>query len=290
MAHQQQRNRVLWGAPNHFASIPEYNSSVTLVGTDRLSILCGLLNDIHDNPTILEKWLIKYKYTIDEIKNTDWYKNIPMLLKDGHRDLIDTKLTTLAKATPDLYAELAFFDECENAAINFSAQSYDVVFDFIRRKPHFLNLKDKEHRTALRIACRHKNAEFAEMLIARGADVNTVNFAGNTIMPYLLVEFDEDDQSRKILDMLFEHGADMYAKNFNNITLMQFACYAYNYDAIQYLLSRKYNVQKDEIVGIFNRYAEMKNPNYKELYDLQNNELFIKNYDKILNLLKNLKV
>lgn len=268
---------------------PYFNPIMDLIGTDRLSILNGLLEDPYDPPSILDQWLVKYKYSLAEIKNTDWYKKIPQKIQLKQRDLIDDKINSLAYATPELETEVNFFDECEIAATTKNPEMYETISMFIDENPQFLNLKDKEHRTALRIACFHQNAELAELLIKKGADVNTVNYAGNTIMPYLLVTFEKNGNSQKILDMLFDNGANMYCRNLKNNSLMQIACHCYDYDAVEYLLSRGYKIQQDEQDNIIDYYAEAKNPYWVKPPNVDMN-LFNENYDKILNLVKDLKI
>ncbi len=272
---------------------PSMSYAIDLVGTDRLSILNGLLEDTYDKPSVLDNWLVKYKYTANEIKNTDWYKKIPQYIRAGYRDLVDSKLNIVAKKNSELFNELVFFKNCEIASFCSVAENnyelYNSICDFIDKNPQFLNLKDKEHRSPLRIACFNKNAVFAELLIKMGADVNTINYAGNTIMPYLLVIFEKNGDSHAILDLLFDNGADMYIRNLKNMSLMQMACNCYEYDAVEYLLNRGYKIQEDERMSIINSFAETKNPQYV----LPNHIDYIvykENYDKILNLIKSIEI
>lgn len=96
-----------------------------------------------------------------------------------------------------------------NSAIKYARDGYTKeLSDFLSKKPHLINQKNKNGNTILHIACWKGDMEMVLMLLMRGAMVNSIDAKGYS--PLLVaIEFCHDDLAQSLL----ERGADITIGN-----------------------------------------------------------------------------
>lgn len=96
-----------------------------------------------------------------------------------------------------------------NSAVKYARDGYSKeLSDFLSKKPHLINQKNKNGNSILHIACWKGNCDMVLMLLMRGADVNVLDSKGYT--PLLVaIEFGHD----KLAISLLERGAKINIGN-----------------------------------------------------------------------------
>jgi ankyrin repeat protein len=96
-----------------------------------------------------------------------------------------------------------------NSAVKYARDGYSKeLSDFLSKKPHLINQKNKNGNSILHIACWKGNCDMVLMLLMRGADVNILDSKGYT--PLLVaIEFGHD----KLATSLLERGANINIGN-----------------------------------------------------------------------------
>mmetsp|Transcript_11281 Transcript_11281/g.10911 ORF Transcript_11281/g.10911 Transcript_11281/m.10911 type:complete len:595 (-) Transcript_11281:8-1792(-) len=96
-----------------------------------------------------------------------------------------------------------------NSAVKYARDGYSKeLSDFLSKKPHLINQKNKNGNSILHIACWKGDCEMVLMLLMRGANVNTLDSKGYT--PLLVaIEFGHDQLAISLL----ERGADIKIGN-----------------------------------------------------------------------------
>lgn len=151
----------------------------------------------------------------------------------------------------------------------------EKVKNIIQESPDQIHAKNKQGKTALRLACEKNNVEITEYLISRGADVNSTDNQGNSILFFSCIRFKHDaakilvqngadvnSKTRghditplhaifnpwgtdiKLLNMLIEKGVDVNAINNRNGTPLGWALGKYDFreEAIKILIKNGANV------------------------------------------------
>lgn len=96
-----------------------------------------------------------------------------------------------------------------NSAIKYARDGYSKeLSDFLSKKPHLVNQRNKNGNSILHIACWKGDNDMVLMLLMRGADVNCVDSKGYS--PLLVaIEFGHDALALSLL----ERGADITIGN-----------------------------------------------------------------------------
>jgi ankyrin repeat protein len=96
-----------------------------------------------------------------------------------------------------------------NSAIRYARDGYTKeLSDFLSKKPHLINQKNKNGNSILHIACWKGDTEMVLMLLMRGSNVNSIDSKGYS--PLLVaIEFCHHDLALSLL----ERGADISIGN-----------------------------------------------------------------------------
>lgn len=96
-----------------------------------------------------------------------------------------------------------------NSAIRYARDGYTKeLSDFLSKKPHLINQKNKNGNSILHIACWKGDTEMVLMLLMRGSNVNSIDAKGYS--PLLVaIEFCHHDLALSLL----ERGADISVGN-----------------------------------------------------------------------------
>ncbi|NWR66446.1 ASB10 protein, partial [Bucorvus abyssinicus] len=72
-----------------------------------------------------------------------------------------------------------------------------------------VNAADRDHQRPLHLACKNANAQVAELLLARGANVNVMNYSGNTALHNVLqaTAYKLEHHPEQVVRALLNHGA-----------------------------------------------------------------------------------
>ena len=95
-----------------------------------------------------------------------------------------------------------------------------------------VNIKSKENRTALMIACLNGNIDAINVLLNAKADTNIFDSNGNTWLHWAIF----GDCSKEVLQAIINRGANVNATGKDNPTALMGACQRGNIDAIDILL------------------------------------------------------
>lgn len=72
-----------------------------------------------------------------------------------------------------------------------------------------VNAEDRDRQHPLHLACKNANAQIAELLLARGANVNVMNYGGNTALHNILqvAAYKREHRPELVVRALLNHGA-----------------------------------------------------------------------------------
>ncbi|NWW15386.1 ASB10 protein, partial [Falcunculus frontatus] len=72
-----------------------------------------------------------------------------------------------------------------------------------------INAEDRDRQHPLHLACKNANAQIAELLLARGANVNVMNYGGNTALHNILqvAAYKLEHRPELVVQALLNHGA-----------------------------------------------------------------------------------
>ncbi|RLV89323.1 hypothetical protein DV515_00014968 [Chloebia gouldiae] len=72
-----------------------------------------------------------------------------------------------------------------------------------------INAEDQDRQHPLHLACKNANAQIAELLLARGANVNVMNYGGNTALHNILqvAAYKLEHRPELVVQALLNHGA-----------------------------------------------------------------------------------
>lgn len=72
-----------------------------------------------------------------------------------------------------------------------------------------INAADRDRQHPLHLACKNANAQIAELLLARGANVNVMNYGGNTALHNILqvAAYKLEHRPELVVQALLNHGA-----------------------------------------------------------------------------------
>nr|XP_014129217.1 ankyrin repeat and SOCS box protein 10 [Zonotrichia albicollis] len=72
-----------------------------------------------------------------------------------------------------------------------------------------VNAEDRDRQHPLHLACKNANAQIAELLLARGANVNVMNYGGNTALHNILqvAAYRREHRPELVVRALLNHGA-----------------------------------------------------------------------------------
>ncbi|XP_045145761.1 ankyrin repeat domain-containing protein 26 isoform X2 [Echinops telfairi] len=111
-----------------------------------------------------------------------------------------------------------------------------VVKVLVKRKC-FLNLCDRENRTALMKAVQCQEEECVAVLLENGADPNVMDLDGNTALHYAT----SGDIS--IAEQLLSHGADVEARNKDDLTPLSLAINENKEEMVAFLMENKADIR-----------------------------------------------
>lgn len=96
-----------------------------------------------------------------------------------------------------------------NSAIKYAMDGYSKeLSDFLAKKPHLVNQKNKNGNTILHIACYKGDSKMALMLLLRGAKLDATDSLGFTPL-MVAIECNHDD----LAIFLIDRGADITIGN-----------------------------------------------------------------------------
>ena len=127
---------------------------------------------------------------------------------------------------------LKYCDESESLSIFLKAPFIDLF------------RKDSSGRTLLYVACEESNVAAVDLLIQKGADVNTTCSSQKSRTP-LIAQCYKSYPNSKIVGLLLQNGARVNSKDEDGVSALVAACYAnYNDGAIKLLIN--YGADKTE--------------------------------------------
>lgn len=132
-----------------------------------------------------------------------------------------------------------------NSAIKYARDGYSKeLSDFLSKKPHLINAKNKNGNSILHIACWKGDADMVLMLLMRGANVNITDSKGYS--PLLVaIEFGHD----ALAMCLLERGADVTVANQAECLPLHVAALTGCKDMIVPLLERGADINATETVS-----------------------------------------
>ena len=157
-------------------------------------------------------------------------RNVTVLMKacvKGNKDTINVLLN--AGADPNIansYGDTCLHDAVQNDCCT-------EVLQAIISHGIDVNASNKNHVTALIIACHKGNTDAINILLEAGADPNITDSKGATCIHHAVGE----GHSKHVLETVVSHGADVNAANKKSITALMLACANLNEYAINVLLN-----------------------------------------------------
>ena len=137
-----------------------------------------------------------------------------------------------------------------NSAVKYARDGNGkALSDFLAKKPHLINQKNKNGNTILNIACWKGNTDMCLMLLMRGATINETDSKGYT--PLLVaIEFNHDE----LANILLQRGADINIANQSLCYPLHVASLSGCKNIIIPLLRKGADIEAIETVGYNNPY------------------------------------
>ena len=137
--------------------------------------------------------------------------------------------------------DLKGFDKFGNNILHYylnNEQSFKLKWDKIIPEilNRGLNINEKQSkgaygRSPLHMSVFSKQKEITEYLINSGADINSTDANGNTIISTAVMRYEDDGF---FIELLINHGADVHLENNYEVSAISFARSIANYDVAKY--------------------------------------------------------
>lgn len=123
-------------------------------------------------------------------------------------------------------------------------QNNSELLDMLLEKGADVNSKNQEGMTALLVACQRENLVLVEHLLKKNADANVKDNSGFNPLSLAMKQ-----ENYKMFDMLVEYGADIYQKNDQGQNLLMQAIIEDNPKLFENLLTKEFNLQDRDSNG-----------------------------------------
>ena len=140
------------------------------------------------------------------------------------------------------YQIILYKDQLENLFDNIIKNDFNKVRLIIENR-FPIQTVNKKGWNALIVACYHGRNEIIDYLIENGANINSVNYNGTTVLMYAMSYF-ESTLDSKTFNKILSYGADIYLKDYNGKNIFDYAEERNNSLVIQELKKIKKN-EKD---------------------------------------------
>ena len=104
----------------------------------------------------------------------------------------------------------------------------------LKQQGHNLSEKNKKGWDALIVAAYNEQTETCKWLLQNGADVNSVNNNGTSVLMYAMTAAGKSSRT-DVMELLLEYGAKKDQEDYEGISLLQYAKKYGNNHVIEYL-------------------------------------------------------